>query len=215
VTLELELETGWVGPELREDFPSLGLVHTTLAARPGRTPQPVRDRLRTLSNRFTGARAITLRQEPVPWAYRVFFRQIGLDPDQHHTPPEQAALDRMRHGGFQSRNLVDDALLVATVETGMALVALDADRLDGPLGLRLAAPRERLGGDGRELSSGQILLADASRSLGVLFGDLADDQGVRPETSRLLLAAVMVSGVPSLIAEEALWTAAEVLAEAP
>jgi hypothetical protein len=41
----------------------------------------VKERLRELSDRFTGAQAITLRQKPIPWAYRVFFRHIGLDPD--------------------------------------------------------------------------------------------------------------------------------------
>lgn len=213
MTLELELEAGWVDAELRQDFPALGLLHTTVAARPGRSPRSVRDRLRTLSSRFTGARAINLRQEPVPWAYRVFFRQIGIDPDHHRTPAERAALNRMQHGGFRSRNLVDDALLIGTVETGMALLALDADRLEGPLGLRLAASGERVGGDGRVLSSAQILLADARRSVGVLFSDLAEGRGVEPGTERILLAAVMVAGVPSLIAEEALWTAAEVLAD--
>ena len=29
------------------------------------------------------AQAINLRQQPIPWAYRVFFRHIGLDPDEH------------------------------------------------------------------------------------------------------------------------------------
>lgn len=211
MTTELELDTGWVDAALQADFPALGLVHATVPARTGRSPQIVKERLRTLSSRFTGARAITLRQEPVPWAYRVFFRQIGLDPDERRTPPEQAAVDRMAFGGYRSRSLLDDALLIATVETGMAVLALDADRLEGPLGLRLAAPGERLAGDGRPLSSGQILLADARRSVGVLFGDLAEGVAVGRATDRALVAAVMVAGIPDLIAEEALWTVAEVL----
>ena len=56
-----------------------------------------------LSNRCRGARAVTLRREPVPAAYRVFFRHIGLDPDVVRTPIEAAVLERMLHGGFLSR----------------------------------------------------------------------------------------------------------------
>ena len=205
-----QLETGWVSDDLRAEFPHLGLRYATVAARPGRSPRAVRDRLRALSDRLTGGKAIALRQQPVPWAYRVFFRQIGLDPDDQRTPVEHAALERMRHGGFRSRGVVDDALLIATVETGVALVALDADRVGGHLGLRLAAPGERLT-DVRPLSSGQIVLADDLGAVGVLFGDLGDGRGVAPGTERILLAAALVHGVPEVIADEAVWIAAETL----
>ena len=67
-----------------------------------------------------------MRQEPVPWAYRVFFRHVGIDPDERRTPIEEIALERLQHGGFESRGLVDDALLIATLETGVPVVAFDA-----------------------------------------------------------------------------------------
>src|SRR5215216_7789889 len=105
--------------------------------------------MKMLSNRFTGARAVTLRQEPVPWAYRVFFRQVGIDPDERRTPIEQIAIDRLTHGGFKAVGRVEDALLIATLETAVPVLAFDAERLEGELGLRLTKPRERLGGDGR------------------------------------------------------------------
>ncbi len=47
----------------------------------GDSPPDVEARLRELSSRFRGARAVGIRREPVPAAYRVFFRHIGLDPD--------------------------------------------------------------------------------------------------------------------------------------
>ena len=50
-----------------------------------------------------------MRQDPVPWAYRVFWRQVGIDPDTDRTPVEQIALDRLKRGGLRSRNLLDDA----------------------------------------------------------------------------------------------------------
>ena len=205
------IEAGWLDPDLREEFPELRLRWIEQAGGSGRSPAEVKERLRGLSNRYTGGKAVHLRQEPIPWAYRVFFRQVGIDPDDHRTPAEQAALDRMKHGSFRSRNLLDDALVIATVETGVPLLALDADRVTPPLGLRLSHDGERLGGEGRPLSVRQIVVADADRSVAVLFGEWAEGCGVHPATERMLLCAIQVKGVPEISIEEALWTASEVL----
>lgn len=205
------IEVGWVATDLAAEFPELRLHYTTLEVQSGRSPEPVRQRLRVLADRYTGGKAVTLRQQPIPWAYRVFFRQVGIDPDVHRTPVEAIALERMRAGGFPSQNLLDDALLIATVETGVPIVAFDEDKLDGPLGLRMSDPRERLGGDGRPLSSRQVVIADAERSVAVLFADLAEDRGVHPRTERMRIASVQVKGVPDVSVEEALWIVAEVL----
>jgi DNA/RNA-binding domain of Phe-tRNA-synthetase-like protein len=147
----------------------------------------------------------------VPWAYRVFFRQVGIDPDSHRTAPEAIALERMRAGQFESRNLLDDAMLIATVETGVPVLAFDGDRVEGEPGLRLSAPGERLGGEGHPLSARQIVIADRRRSLAVLFGDLAEQTGVYPSTASMLICSVQVKGVPELSVEEALWTVQEML----
>jgi DNA/RNA-binding domain of Phe-tRNA-synthetase-like protein len=211
VSFEPELRRGWVGEELAAEFPQLALLHTTLAARPRRTPVEVRERLRAMSDRFTGSRAVQVRRQPVPWAYRVFFRQIGIDPDARRTPAEAAAVERMLAGTFASRNLVDDALTIAVVETGVPVVAFDADRLDGEPGLRLAVAGERLGGEGRDLRGGEIVLADERRPLAILFGEISERRGVGPDTERMLLVAIRVKGVPDVSVEEALWTASETL----
>jgi len=205
------IETGWVEPDLYEEFPELRLRWIVHEGGSGRTPPEIKERLRGLSNRYTGGKAVHLRQEPIPWAYRVFFRQVGIDPDDHRTPAEQAALDRMKHGSFRSRNLLDDALTIATVETGVPVLALDADRVTPPLGLRLSLEDERLGGAGRPLSVRQIVVADAERPVAVLFGDIAEERGGDPDTSRMLVCAVQVKGVPEIAMEEALWTTTEVL----
>lgn len=204
---------GWVEPGLAEEFPGLGLRHLTVEARPGRSTRPVRERLRRLSDRVTGAKAIETRRQSIPWAYRVFYRQVGIDPDERRTPPEQAVLDRIFHGAFRSRNLVDDALLTAVAETGVGLVALDAARVEGTLGLRLAGTAEKLGNErlGRPLSRGQIVIADRACALAVVFGELAEGRGVQPDTDRIVLVAVVVPNVPEVAVEEALWTAAGVL----
>ena len=207
----MNLARGWIDPELAAEFPHLRLHVLAIEAVPGRSPIEVKQRLRQLSNRYTGGKAVNLRQEPVPWAYRVFFRQVGIDPDDHRTPAEALALRRMEHGSFRSQNLLDDAITIAVVETGVPIVAFDADRVEGELGLRLAGDREDLGGDGRPLSTRQLVVADETRSLAVLFGDMAEGRGVQPETKRMLLCAVQVKGVPDVSVEEALWTVAEIV----
>ena len=135
-----------MAPHIAEEFPGLGLAWVEVEGRPARSPEPVRRRLRDLSDRFYGSHAIHMRERPIPWAYRVFFRQIGLDPDRTRTPVEQLALDRLHDGAFVSRGMPADALTIATVETGVALRAFDADQLERPaLHPRLGARRVAAG----------------------------------------------------------------------
>jgi len=208
---ERHAERGWVAPELREEFPALSLSYVVCERGSGRSGPDVKQRLRTLSNRFSGAQAINLRHQPIPWAYRVFFRHIGLDPDEQPTPVEALALERMKRGGFRSANLLDDALTIATIESEVALRAFDADRVSGEPGIRPSAPAERLEGRPGELPSGTIVIADAVRPISLLFGALAAGRGVSPRSSRTLLCAIGVKGVPAIALEEALWIAAGVL----
>jgi DNA/RNA-binding domain of Phe-tRNA-synthetase-like protein len=208
--MELELSEGWVEAELAEEFPQLGIVHSPLEARSGRTPVEVKERLRELANRYTGGKVIHMRQDAVPWAYRVFARQVGLDPDTDRTPVEAIALERLRHGGLKSENLLDDALTIAICETGVPVFALDADRVEGEPGLRLSRPGERLAGV-RPLSARQIVVADDRRPVAIVLGEVSHDAGVTPETERMVLCALRVKGVPEIAVEEALWTTAEVL----
>ena len=211
--MELDLREGWVAPGLAEEFPEVGLRYAAVDAMPGRSTREVKQRLRELSNRYTGGKVIHMRQDPVPWAYRVFYRQVGIDPDTQRTPVERIALERLQAGGFKARNSVDDALTIAIAETGVPVIALDRDRVGTVIGLRLAAEDELLGPT-RPLSARQIVVADEDRPLAVLFGEIAEDAGVTPETRRMLLAALQVKGVPVISLEEALWMAAETLVEA-
>jgi DNA/RNA-binding domain of Phe-tRNA-synthetase-like protein len=196
-----------VAPAVAEEFPGLGIAWTTVETRSGRSPRQVKDRLRELSNRFHGGHAIQMRQKPIPWAYRVFFRQIGLDPDQTRTPVEELALERMKRGGFPSRSQLDDALTIAIIETGVALRAFDADRTEGRLGIRASAPGEAFEGRPGDLPSGTLVIADELRPVALLFGATAEGRGVQPKTQRIMLAALTVKGVPEIAVEEALWLA--------
>ena len=208
--LELDPRDGRVDPALAAEFPELWLAYAPLEAAPGPSPRAVKRRLRALADRYTGGKVVHMRQDQVPWAYRVFSRQVGIDPDVQRTPVEQVALDRLKWGGLRSRNRVDDALTIAIAETGVPVIALDGDRVGASIGLRLAAAGERLG-DGRPLATGQIVVADDERALAVVLGDVSEDAGVTPATRRMVLAALGVKGVPRISVEEALWIAAETL----
>ncbi|MFL5898446.1 MAG: phenylalanine--tRNA ligase beta subunit-related protein [Solirubrobacterales bacterium] len=199
---------GWVAPHIASEFPGLGVAWVEVDARPGKSPEPVRRRLRDLSDRTYGSQAIRMRERPIPWAYRVFYRQIGLDPDRTRTAIEQLTLDRLHDGGFRSKGLPADALDIAIVETGVTLRAFDADRIEGGLCIRDSAPGESLAGQTAEMARGTLTIADERRPVGLLFGPAAAGYGVEPETRRLALAAVQVKGVPQIAVEEALWMAA-------
>jgi len=202
---------GWVAPRIAEEFPGLGISWIEVDGRPGRSPRPVVHRLAETSNRFYGAHAVHMRERPIPWAYRVFFRQIGLDPDRTRTPVEQLALDRLQDGAFKTHGLPDDALTIATVETGIALRAFDAARIEGALCIRDSAPGESLPGRPGKLAHGTLIIADDRGPVGLLFGATGEGREVERGTSRIAVAAVQVEGVPQIAVDEALWMVAGTL----
>jgi DNA/RNA-binding domain of Phe-tRNA-synthetase-like protein len=205
--LEVPIQEGAVADALGAEFGGLRLRYSIVDAEPARSPQGVKRRLRYLSDRLHGQKALNLRREPIASAYRVFFRQIGLDPDEIRIPVEAAVLERLRAGGFKSQGLVEDAVTIAIVETGVAVQTLDAGRTSGRLRLRLAGESERLGGDphGFQLPGDALVLADDERALGLIFGELAADVEVSKGTRQVAVIALQVQGVPDISIEEAIW----------
>ena len=213
MTVELQISEGKIAPVLREEFPGLALRYSIVDANPGRSPAGVKTHLRYLANRFYGHRALNLRREPIASSYRVFYRQIGLDPDEFRTPIEAASLERLRAGGFKSHGLVEDAVTIGIVETGVAMRALDADQVNGRLQLRITQAEERLGGEkhGLKLPDGTLVLADDQVAVGLIFGETAESYEVRRATERVAVCAVQVQGVPDISVEEAIWNCVNVL----
>ena len=203
---------GSVDAALREEYPGLYIRWLEVDHGSGRTPRELKRRLAGLSDRFGGPQAIAFRTKPIPSAYRVFYRHIGLDPDTQLTPPEAIVRERMLKGGFLSSNLLDDALTVAMIESGVPVTAFDADALAGPLGIRPSSAGEALEGRPGELPAGTLVIADEERPVALLFGAIGSGRGVSPATRRTALAAVGVAGVPEIAVEEALWLAAEIIA---
>ncbi len=226
--MSLQASVGWCEPQVRDELPQLRIalepVQLPQHAAPSRpSPESVRQRLAALSDRFNGAKAVNLRREPVTAAYRVFFRHIGLDPDVVRTPIEAAVLERMLDGGFLSRCLLADVLLIALLDTGVPVWALDAEKIEGEVGVRTGRSGETLGGvadvpldsgaaepsaaddDGQAVGAGQLVVADARCALALLFADPAPAHQPSGRSRRLLLYALQVAGVPWLAIEESLW----------
>jgi DNA/RNA-binding domain of Phe-tRNA-synthetase-like protein len=190
---------GRIAPEVAAEFPELALWRLDVDAHPGRSSDGVRERLRHLTNRFRGPEAVLMRTRPVPHAYRVFFRHIGLDPDAQRTPVEERALERLLHGQFRSAGVIDDALTIAIVETGVPVWALDAAGLTGQLEVRE--------------EGGKLVVGDAAGRVAVLFGDAVPAHAVTMQTRRVALYSLQVAGVSSIHVGEALWLAGTVMEE--
>jgi DNA/RNA-binding domain of Phe-tRNA-synthetase-like protein len=191
---EPEIRRGLVADAVAAEHPGLWLAWTEVEAAPAPTPRELRERLRRMADRMTGAEAIAMRRREVPHAHRVFFRHIGLDPDVVRTPIEALVLRRMSEGGLRPQGLIADALNVAALETGVGVWAFDG--LAG-------APRI-------EEDDGRLVLADEGGRLTLLFGE-PERRAVSKDTRRLALVAIAVPGVADLYVQEALWTAWDIL----
>jgi hypothetical protein len=166
-----------------------GLAHCTFAVGRNphrRSPRVLRRQLNALSDRHGGARAITQRTREIPQAYRVHY---GVE----RSPAEELTIKRLIRGQYRSRGVLRDALLIATMDTEVAVYALDADRTAG-------APRLA----GREI-------VDDDRPLAPLF---TDPVSVTRSTRRLTLYAITAPGIADLAIEEALHTAYEIIGSA-
>jgi DNA/RNA-binding domain of Phe-tRNA-synthetase-like protein len=205
----LALARAPVANDLRADFPELALWITEVDATMADSPAPVRRRMDAAGDRVTGADAIGTRSESTPWAYRVFARRLGIDPDEAERAVEAAALQQHRPLATEATgSLPGDAQLIAVAETGVPVLAFDSDRLDGELWLRRAEPGERVGD--RPVEAGRPVLADRTRVVAVPFGPHAPDAAINRQTERMTFVALQVKGVPDVGVEESLWTVVEI-----
>jgi hypothetical protein len=193
-----EPSPGAVAAPIAEELPGLGLWWVRTAGSPGPVGEGLKRRLGAQSDRLRGVDAVTLRSRPVVRSYRAFARQIGLDPDRDRVPAERAALARLMHGGLTAPDRIAAACLLAVVETGVGVWALDGTAV-APSGPEL---RE---GDG------SLLIADPGRIHAALFGDPLPGSAPGPRTREVVLFAVAVPGVPEVHLHEALWQAQDAL----
>ena len=200
-----------------EELPGLRLWALDLDTGDAPSPPELRHRMREMSSRFLGSHALALRSKPIPHAYRVFFRHIGLDPDVVRVPVEAVIVERLKAGGFKSRSLLHDALTIAIVETNVPIWALDAATVLGDLEIRRAAEGEPLG-RGEEyptwVPEGRLVVADLEGPVAQLFDEVARQHRVTAATSRTRLYSVQVEGVPAIHVSEALWTVSDIVEQA-
>lgn len=195
----MNVSVGLVEPAVTSEFPGLRLDFIALEATVRTSPREVERQLNALSDRYRGPGVVAMRTKPIPHAYRSFFRQVGLDPDASRIPSEEAAVRRLLQGGFRSRGILEDARLIAVVETGVPVWALDASVVaQDSLGIRSAA--------------GRLVVADLGGVHATLFAEPDPGHAPGPRTRRMVLFAIGVEGVPAIHLEEALWVAGEVLA---
>ncbi len=206
-----DVQRGWIAPELAEEHPGLELYWLTVDARAAKTPDAVRRRMRDLAGRIGGAKVVQARQDTVPWSYRVLWRRLGVDPDTDRTPVEALMVERLEQGGLPSRGMPIDAIVVATLETGVPIVVADAAKVAGRPGLRPAASGESLGGLERALRAGEVVYADEQAPLARLDGEMAADREVGDGTTAMVVCALAAAAVSQIEVEEALWIAADML----
>jgi DNA/RNA-binding domain of Phe-tRNA-synthetase-like protein len=189
---------GAVAAELAGELPGLSRWWFSVPVVPGPVGSALTARLRLLSDRYRGIDAVSLRTRPVVRAYRAFVRQVGLDPDRDRVPAERAALARLMQGGLSARDRIEAACLVAVVETGVGVWALDAGTV---------AP----GGPELRLEGGALAVADGRRVHAWLFCDPLPGSAPGPRTRAVVLFALGVPGVPEVHLHEALWQAEDAL----
>jgi hypothetical protein len=164
-----------------------------------RSPRALRRQLNALSDRHGGARAITQRTREIPQAYRIHY---GIE----RSPAEELTIKRLIRGQYRSRGVLRDALLIATMDTEVAVYALDAERVTGT----------------PQLAGGEIV--DDDGPLAPLFADpgattgppwarrrvVDRDVAATRATRRVTLYAITAPGIADLAVEEALLTAYEI-----
>lgn len=203
--VDIEAEEGWVDHVVAREFPELRMRYTVIDAGPVKSPVEMQHRLDDISTRFRGRKAMELPSKPIPSAYRVFQRQVGLNPETHPSPIEAVSRDRILRGTFISRNRLLDALLIATIESQIAIAVVDADTVDLPLGIRQVRTD-----DATELPDGTLAIADANGVVAELLGPPEPPNEVHLHTTRTAVVAVGVAGIADWMLEDALWRVADI-----
>ena len=203
---ELDAESGWLDHRFAGEFPTVSMRYTVIEATNLRSSPAMRSRLADHSTKFTGTYAMELPRHQIPAAYRAFYRQLGLNPDAQPPALEAIARERILRGWFPSHGVVSDALLVATIESHIALQVIDAAELDGPLGIRPARTE-----DSPTFTPGTLVIADAQKPVAELFGPPVDSCVVSAVTTSIAIYAVGVPGMDPWLLDDALWRVADMI----
>lgn len=188
-------------------YPYLHLFVTEVPNRPStRARHDLAERLGGLAERIDGPRVLRQHEQEVPHAFRALYLQMGIDPDIQPTPIDAVLRERIAYGQFRSMGLIDDALKVALLETGVPVWAADAARISGELALQMpdaapeAAPR-----------SGVPLVADDRGPITAVGTAPGEPHAPGRKTTDLTLFALQCDGISTMHVQESLWLAESLL----
>lgn len=155
----------------------------------------------------------TVKDVPIFRAYRDFFWRAGIDPTKVR-PAAEALIRRVLAGKpIPAINTLVDSYNLASIRTGIAMGAFDAEKLSGPLVLRFARAGEKFLGIGMdepiELAGNELVVSDAEKLIAIYPYRDADETKATLETRNVL---VLICGAPR-IEEEILEGAARVAVE--
>lgn len=141
----------------------------------------------------------SLKDESVFRAYRDFFWQVGIDPTKNR-PAGEALIRRILSGkSIPKINTFVDAYNLASIDTGIAIGAFDADELQGDLTLRFAREGEEFVGIGMEksikLKGNEMVVSDAKKLIAIYPYRDADSTKIIESTKNVLL---LICGAPEI-----------------
>jgi hypothetical protein len=108
-----EAEAGWIAPGVAEEFPELRLWSLVVPARPGPSTPGLRQRPERPSRTASTAPAPSSCAAIPSRTPTAFLPPHRPGPDAQRIPVEAAVVDRLMHGGFRSRGLLEDAAVIA------------------------------------------------------------------------------------------------------
>ncbi|MEM2470580.1 MAG: phenylalanine--tRNA ligase beta subunit-related protein, partial [Nitrososphaerota archaeon] len=113
----------------------------------------------------------SLKDDPVVKLYRNFFWRIGIDPTKIR-PASEALIRRILSGEeLPTINTLVDSYNLASAESGVALAAFDADKIEDSMLMRFAEQGESFHGIGmkepRILKGGELVISDSKRLIAI------------------------------------------------
>lgn len=143
----------------------------------------------------------SLKDDPIIKLYRNFFWRIKIDPTKIR-PAAESLIRRILSGERLPKiNTLVDSYNLASAESGIALAAFDADKIEGGMLMRFAKQGEPFHGIGMKepkiLKGGELIISDSKRLIAIYPYRDADYSKVTLQTKNIHLMTCGIPGLPS------------------